>query len=145
MPSSSDGVRASVAMTMAHPDWQTSYDVSALVLSSPIAGVKPRKIGTTCTFHDFARSTQVHLVGYGATNSRGNAANTLLKQAVTEVTDPVCIGGGGCKEAIAPGGEFIAGGSGQADSCFGDSGGPVYLDTPAGMPWSRHAAHGTGH
>src|SRR5205823_13940146 len=30
-----------------------------------------------------------------------------------------------------PGGELVAGGAGT-DSCFGDSGGPVYLDTPRG-------------
>ncbi len=129
---SSKGIRAAVATTVAHPDWQTSYDVAAVILSSPISGVAPRKIGTTCTFDGFARNTQVHLVGFGATNSRGNQTNTQLKQAVTLVTDPDCTGGDGCKQAIAPGGEFVAGGSGQADSCFGDSGGPVYLDTPGG-------------
>jgi uncharacterized protein (TIGR03382 family) len=38
----------------------------------------------------------------------------------------------GCVHAIQPGGEFVAGGGGT-DSCFGDSGGPVYLDTPRGV------------
>src|SRR5262249_7091652 len=113
---SSQGVRASVATTIAHPDWQTSYDVSAGRLSSPVTGITPRRIGTACTFHGFARNTRVHLVGFGATNSRGNQLNTALKQAVTTVTDPDCTGGNGCKQAIAPGGEFVAGGSGQADS-----------------------------
>jgi secreted trypsin-like serine protease len=42
------------------------------------------------------------------------------------------MGGRGCKKILAPGGEFVAGGTGTADSCFGDSGGPVYLDTPNG-------------
>jgi MYXO-CTERM domain-containing protein len=37
----------------------------------------------------------------------------------------------GCQRAIAPRGEFMAGGSG-VDACFGDSGGPVYLETADG-------------
>ena len=40
-------------------------------------------------------------------------------------------GGNGCVPGVSPGGEFVAGG-GNKDSCFGDSGGPVYLDTPRG-------------
>ena len=126
------GVRAHVANTTAYPSWQTSYDVAVLVLASPIASVTPRKVGTSCTFDTFTRETPVRLVGFGATDMTGVAANTQLLQAMTAVTDPECVGGNGCKKAIAPGGEFVAGGTGNADSCFGDSGGPVYLDTPSG-------------
>lgn len=129
---SADGVRATVASTQAYVNWQTSYDVAVLVLASPIGEVAPRKLGTTCTFDRFARNTQVRLVGFGATNASGSQTNSLLKQAFTVVTDPECTGGNGCKQAVSPGGEFVAGGTGQADSCFGDSGGPVYLDTPGG-------------
>jgi secreted trypsin-like serine protease len=126
------GVRVQVARTEAYPNWQQEYDAAVLVLASPIEGVAPRKIGTSCTFDDFARTTSVRLVGFGATDMMGQTANTQLKQAMTAVTDPECTGGNGCKQEIAPGGEFVAGGTGTADSCFGDSGGPVYLDTPFG-------------
>jgi uncharacterized protein (TIGR03382 family) len=51
---------------------------------------------------------------------------------MTAVIDPMCSNGYGCNPTVAPGGEFVAGGTGSADSCFGDSGGPVYLDTPRG-------------
>lgn len=129
---SSDGVRVRVASTTPYPSWQSEYDVSVIVLASPIEGVEPRKVGTGCTFQGFSRTTPVRLVGYGATDLTGTAANTALRQAMTQVSDPDCSGGRGCKQAIAPGGEFVAGGSGTADSCFGDSGGPVYLDTPNG-------------
>jgi len=126
------GVRVHVAKTVSYRSWQTEYDVSALVLASPIAGVAPRKVGSRCTFHGFERSTAVRLVGFGATEIDGHTGNTQLEEAMTEVTDPDCSGGRGCKPAVAPGGEFVAGGTGTADSCFGDSGGPVYLDTPNG-------------
>ena len=127
------GVRVHVAKTTAYPNWQAAYDVALLELASPIDGIAPRKVGTRCTFDNFfTRDTPVRLVGFGATDMAGQTANTQLKQALTAVTDPDCTGGNGCKTAVAPGGEFVAGGSGEADSCFGDSGGPVYLETPAG-------------
>ncbi len=127
-----DSVRVDVANTVAYPSWQTSYDLAVLVLASSIDHVEPRRVGTACTFDGFEASTAVRLVGFGATDAQGRAGNTRLKQAMTMVTDPDCTEESGCKPAIAPGGEFVAGGTGEADSCFGDSGGPVYLDTPGG-------------
>jgi uncharacterized protein (TIGR03382 family) len=126
------GVRATVKSVTAYPAWETSYDVSVIVLTAPIAGVTPRKLGTACTFQEgFAKSTMVRLVGFGLTDTAGMGDNTLLNEAMSPVTDPDCSGPGGCIKGVSPGGEFIAGGNGQ-DSCFGDSGGPVYLETPRG-------------
>jgi secreted trypsin-like serine protease len=126
------GVRVNVTRTTAYPNWENTYDVAVVVLASPVAGVTPREVGTNCTFNGFKATTSVHLVGFGATDLQGMAANTVLKEATTAVTDPVCAGGNGCNAGVSPGGEFVAGGTGSADSCFGDSGGPVYLDTPGG-------------
>ena len=125
----SNGVRVAVEKTTAYPNWESSYDIAVIVLASPITSVPPRKVATSCTFNAFAPNTAVRLVGFGATSMDGTASNTQLKQAMTAVTDPDCSSGDGCNAAIAPGGEFVAGGGGTADSCFGDSGGPVYLDT----------------
>ena len=130
--SKGDGVAVHVAKTTAYPNWQVEYDIALLELASPINDVEPRKVGTRCTFDAFTRDTAVRLVGFGATDNLGSTSNTQLRQAMTAVVDPDCSGGNGCKTAVAPGGEFVAGGSGEADSCFGDSGGPVYLDTPMG-------------
>lgn len=126
------GAKVGVERTVAYPNWESTYDVAVILLADPINSVTPRALGTSCTFNEFNSSVMVRLVGFGATDMQGEAANTQLKEAMTAVIDPMCSTGNGCNTAVAPGGEFIAGGTGTADSCFGDSGGPVYLDTPRG-------------
>jgi MYXO-CTERM domain-containing protein len=126
------GVRVRTSRTVAFPSWERSFDVAVVVLAEPITTVTPRRVGTGCTFNQFTSNTMVRLVGFGATSMDGRAQNTLLKEAMTAVLDPTCASGNGCEASIAPGGEFIAGGTGSADSCFGDSGGPVYLETSRG-------------
>jgi endonuclease G len=125
------GTHVNVRSITAYPDWKTSYDVSVIVLDSPVAGITPRAVGTSCSFGSFGTSSEVHLVGFGLTDQQGIGTNTGLHEAMAQVRDPDCSAGHGCKPAVAPGGEFVAGGGGT-DSCFGDSGGPVYLDTPRG-------------
>lgn len=129
--SSGDGVQVAVARVITYPDWQGSYDAAVLVLAEPVSGITPRALARSCTFDGFSRGTQVHLVGFGLTDPDGHGDNTMLREAMAAVDDPMCADGHGCRPAIAPGGEFVAGG-GDVNSCFGDSGGPVYLDTPAG-------------
>jgi secreted trypsin-like serine protease len=128
----SGGQKIGVASTTAYPDWQHSYDISVIVLAQPLTGVAPRMLGTSCTYDHFAAQMDVHLVGFGLTAADGTGDNTHLNEAMAPVIDPTCMGPYGCVKSIAPGGEFVAGGDGT-DSCFGDSGGPVYLDTPRGV------------
>jgi secreted trypsin-like serine protease len=105
--------------------------VSIVILAQPITTVTPRAVATSCSYKQFSASTAVHLVGFGSTNADGTVPNSRLKEAMTQVVDPMCASGNGCNKSVAPGGEFVAGG-GTTDSCFGDSGGPVYLDTDHG-------------
>jgi secreted trypsin-like serine protease len=126
------GVTATVKSITAYPNSQSTYDVAVVVLTTPITGVTPRKLGTTCTFQQgYAAGTQVHLVGFGSTSVQGGGTNTALNEVTAPVIDPQCTTGNGCRTSVAPGGEFTVGGNGK-DTCFGDSGGPVYLDTPRG-------------
>lgn len=125
------GAQVNVKTTTAYPDWQHTYDISVIVLEQPIPNVTPRQVGTGCTFGELRSAMSVHLVGFGLTAVNGTGDNTLLNEAMAPVVDPDCSEGKGCHAEVAPGGEFIAGGNGT-DSCFGDSGGPVYFDTPRG-------------
>ncbi|MCX5740918.1 MAG: trypsin-like serine protease [Proteobacteria bacterium] len=126
------GITAAVKSITAYPNWETTYDVSVIVLTAPVAGVTPRKVATACTFQTgWTNSAMVHLVGFGAIDTAAQGNNSKLYEVSVPLTDAMCSAGNGCKPAVAPGGEFAAGGNGK-DSCNGDSGGPVYLDTARG-------------
>ena len=115
-----------VVKAVAYPSWQDHYDVGVLVLQHP-AATPPRAIAAACTARDLAAGGKVEVVGFGLTTKTGTGDNSRLHQAMLAVTDPSCASAAGCAPAVAPGGEFAAGGHGT-DACFGDSGGPVYLD-----------------
>ena len=120
------GEVARVKSATAYPDWEHHYDVGVLVLDRPLS-VKPRAIASGCKLE----GASVRVVGFGLTAKSGKGENSLLNEAKLPVIDAACTTDPGCAPAVAPDGEFTAGGKGT-DSCFGDSGGPLYLDTPRG-------------
>ncbi len=120
-----------VKRSLAYPDWEHAYDVGIVVLDHP-AIVKPRAIAAACSAREgLVAGALVHLVGFGLTTKAGTGDNTRLHEAQIPIIDPSCGDERSCVAAIAPDGEFTAGGGGR-DACFGDSGGPIYLDTRGG-------------
>lgn len=125
------GERIPVAESHAYPEWYRTYDVGVLVLARP-AKPAARTIALTCTANSaLKRDAEVAIVGFGATTAWGDEPNSRLREATIRITDPTCTLDPACQAKVAPTGEFAAGGSGK-DSCFGDSGGPVFASTPAG-------------
>lgn len=111
-----------VKSAIAYPDWEHRYDVGVLVLEHA-ASATPRAIAKGCRI---AAHSKVRVVGFGLTSASGTGSNSRLHQAMLAIDDPTCANDPACAPAIAPGGEFTAGGDGT-DSCFGDSGGPLFM------------------
>jgi uncharacterized protein (TIGR03382 family) len=120
-----------IRAALAYPDWRRSYDVGIVVLDHA-AAAPSRAVAAACTAREYlVEGSTVRLVGFGLTRRSGTGDNTRLHEARIPVVDATCSDDPACNPRVSPGGEFTAGGDGP-DACFGDSGGPVYLDTPAG-------------
>ena len=122
------GETIDVIQEIAYPNgaW-SSYDIGILVLEHP-ASTPPRTIARDCiTANDLKDGAEVAIVGWGALNEQGTQYGSELQEAWTTINDHDCTDMSmGCIGSISPGGELIAGGDG-IDSCYGDSGGPLYL------------------
>ena len=124
------GQRIAVKWSRAYPNWAERYDIGVVVLEH-VARTPPRAIASACVLNKALPHAAVTIVGFGLISPEGDDANTRLHAASIGVTDAFCTGSPGCLASARPNGEFAAGGRGT-DSCFGDSGGPAYLRTPAG-------------
>jgi len=131
MVDASTGQRIAVAQAHSHPNWLDSYDIGLLELAAdaPSAGAQ---LALGCALDGFVDGSTVEVVGLGAIDQWGKSWPDTLQEAALNVVDHDCsTPASGCTEAVAPGGEFIAGGDGVGP-CYGDSGSPAYLRTAHG-------------
>ena len=120
-----------VKWSMAYPRWEDAYDVGVVVLDRP-ATTAPRAIAAACTVRErLVEGAQAQLVGFGLSATSGTDPSSQLHEGTISIADPACNDPAACVPGVSPGGEFIAA-AGGVDACFGDSGGPVYLDGPGG-------------
>lgn len=121
------GEKIAIKQAIAYPNWQKAYDVGLLVLDHP-AKAKPAAIASACTIKQHLRpGATARIVGFGLTSKAGSGSNNLLNSATLPIVDATCKKDAACNPKINPNGEFTAGGK-TTDSCFGDSGGPLFAD-----------------
>ncbi|MCX5743710.1 MAG: serine protease, partial [Proteobacteria bacterium] len=120
-----------VAAIHEYPSSQTSLDLAVLVLATPSTRT-PRAVATGWARADILDDAAVALVGFGALDRDATQFSDVLHEATTTITDHDCSRAlKGCHAAAQPAGELGAGGGG-IDTCPGDSGGPLYLETTYG-------------
>ena len=130
--STGGGELISVQTEHVYPGWFQTYDVTLLVLESE-STVTPRVIAQDCIIEEsLVDGAATVVAGWGANDPRGNRYDSLLREGSMEIIDHDCSETErGCMVQIQQEqGELAA--AGEADACFGDSGGPLYLETPTG-------------
>ncbi len=125
------GQKIAVAKRLEYPNSQGSYDVTALVLAAPATNA-PRAIASGWAKFEIFDGAKAIFAGYGALDKNSTTYVPQLQEATSTITDGACTHSAGCVAAAKPAGELGAGGMG-IDTCPGDSGGPLYIDTPFGM------------
>jgi secreted trypsin-like serine protease len=130
--SSSSGELVAAKTVWEYPNSQSTYDVAVIRLKRNSV-YPPRAVAQGCVINNWMRDgAEVAIAGWGAIDRWGQTYINELQIGYTYVMDADCsTRGEGCNSAARPNGEFISGGNG-VDTCFGDSGGPIYLLTPQG-------------
>jgi trypsin len=135
-----DGERIGVADIYRHPGYDNATlanDIALLRLERPATAGTPIALATAADAGFFEPGDPATVIGWGATYGlppgTPNYPDTLREVTVPIVSDADCAAAYG-SDFILPdqicAGDLVDGG---IDSCFGDSGGPLFVDTGGGF------------
>lgn len=127
--SSTAGARRSVAQVVVNPNFGSqsslSHDAALLRLSSPITTIAPIDVAVTADDVFEAAGTVLTVIGWGTTKAKGQPSypDDLQEVDVPVVGDARC---GRVYGASFHGPTMLCAGAPGIDSCYGDSGGPLF-------------------
>lgn len=118
-----------VASITSHPDYAASEvgDIAIVKLAEPLSLGGNVQAIPTATAAELTAATSATVTGWGDTSEQGGAPTQLLEAVVPLVNDGSCSN----QLGIDADREVCAGGDGK-DSCYGDSGGPLTIQTADG-------------
>jgi len=122
------GQRRSVAAVYMHPDFNDpiglAHDAALLRLATPVTGITPIRLAGAADDRFEAAGQMLTVIGWGTVSTRKpNYPNELRKVNVPVVDDATCATSYGA-ELDAP--TMVCAGAPNIDSCYGDSGGPLF-------------------
>jgi trypsin len=131
--SSNEGQRRDVSAVIIHPDYNEpiglAHDAALLRLATPVTGITPIGLAGLADDRFEVPPQWLTVIGWGTVSTRKPAyPNELRKVDVPAVDDATCRGAYGPSLDAAT---MVCAGAPNIDSCYGDSGGPLFA-TEAG-------------
>lgn len=131
---STQGERRAVVEIRIHPNYgdpaSLSHDAALLRLASPVS-LAPIRLATAADDPLEAAGTPLTVIGWGSTTASGQLSypDHLMEVVVPAVSDATCAGSYGRSLDAAT---MLCAGEAGRDSCYGDSGGPLFAETAGG-------------
>jgi secreted trypsin-like serine protease len=128
---SAEGERRNVDLVRIHPSYNSpvglAHDAALLHLASPVTGIPVVGLATAADDWRELPPTVLTVIGWGTTSTRKlSYPNELRKVDVPAVTDGTCRSSYGTSLHEA---SMVCAGAPNIDSCYGDSGGPLFDNT----------------